>query len=198
MASAAGDGHRSESNPYRSPPQAGAFKERPDQFALGVDTASRRSRLAAAVIDAVVPAIVYFIAYQVCTPMRPVRHEFEFGIRIFNILPVPNTLFWSFAILCVYEAVQSVMTALNGQTLGKKILKIRIVRLPDDSNPGFVHGVLVRRWLIGILALIPGFALIDALSIFREQKRCFHDQIAGTRVLFTDLYGDLDGPFLQT
>lgn len=71
-------------------------------------------------------------------------------------------------------------------------MKIRIVRLPDGNSPGFMHGVLLRRWLIGILALIPGFALIDALSIFREHKRCIHDQIAGTRVLFADLYGDLD------
>jgi uncharacterized RDD family membrane protein YckC len=37
--------------------------------------------------------------------------------------------------------------------------------------------------LNGILGLIPLYAIVDALFIFRGDRRCIHDMIAGTRVI---------------
>ncbi|MBI3550843.1 MAG: RDD family protein [Elusimicrobia bacterium] len=69
---------------------------------------------------------------------------------------------------------------------------------------GFVANVLLRAWLNGLLAFIssvivmlpvillggpsvvlPVYALVDALFIFREDRRCLHDFLAGTRVVMT-------------
>ena len=69
-----------------------------------------------------------------------------------------------------------------GQTIGKMITKIKIVRLEDMSNGGFYVNVL-KRGLINFVAFTIIVPLIDYLSIFSESKRCLHDKIAGTIVI---------------
>ena len=82
--------------------------------------------------------------------------------------------------------IQTWMLAVRGQTVGKRLLGIRIVRVQDDANPGFVHAVVLRSFVPILLRAIPvvglGFWLVDVLCIFREDRRCLHDLIAGTKV----------------
>jgi len=82
--------------------------------------------------------------------------------------------------------VQWVMIAKSGQSIGKRVVKTRIVRL-DGSSPGFAYGVLLRSWVPTLLQVIPlvgGFVgLADALFVFRADRRTIHDHIAGTRVI---------------
>jgi len=51
----------------------------------------------------------------------------------------------------------------------------------------FVHGVLLRQWVMGLLNAIPFIgniiALVDPLMIFGDERRCLHDHIAGTKVI---------------
>src|SRR5262245_52296345 len=47
----------------------------------------------------------------------------------------------------VLACFQWYLIATTGQTLAKRWFRIRIVRL-DGSLPGFVHGVLLRSWLL--------------------------------------------------
>lgn len=74
----------------------------------------------------------------------------------------------------------------RGQTLGKMVCKIRIVDLAGQ-NPGFVKAVLLRAVVPGIIGAVPVvgsiFSLVDPLFIFREDRRCIHDLIAGTNVV---------------
>jgi uncharacterized RDD family membrane protein YckC len=83
--------------------------------------------------------------------------------------------------------VQIWMLTVRGQTVGKRLLGIRIVRVEDDANPGFAHTVLLRSVIPVILRAIPvfglGFWLVDVACIFRTDKRCLHDLIAGTKVV---------------
>lgn len=83
--------------------------------------------------------------------------------------------------------VQIVMLSTRGQTIGKRLLGIRVVRDPDGSQAGFVHGWLLRNFVPGIIQLLPWlgfiFFLIDAGFIFRADQRCIHDLIAGTKVV---------------
>jgi uncharacterized RDD family membrane protein YckC len=83
-------------------------------------------------------------------------------------------------------AYQAVLISRTGQSLGKKLLKTRIVKL-DGSVPGFVHGVLVRSWAVGVVSAIPYLgslvSLADLLMIFRRDRRMLHDHIAGTNVI---------------
>jgi uncharacterized RDD family membrane protein YckC len=79
--------------------------------------------------------------------------------------------------------VQTILLSTRGQTLGKKFVGVRIVR-SDGSEPGFVHAVLLRAIVMGMIDGIVGVtALINPLLIFREDRRCLHDLIADTRVI---------------
>ena len=75
----------------------------------------------------------------------------------------------------------------QGQTIGKRLLKLRIVDETDGSNPGFVRAVLLRAFVPGAIANIPRvggvFSLVDVLFIFRDDRKCIHDHLAKTVVV---------------
>jgi len=83
--------------------------------------------------------------------------------------------------------VQVVMLSTRGQTIGKRLLGIRVVLHPDAGQAGFVHGWLLRNFVPGVIKVLPwvGFAffLVDACFIFRNDRRCIHDFIASTQVV---------------
>ena len=89
----------------------------------------------------------------------------------------------------VIGIVQAVLIATSGQSIAKKMLGMRIVQL-DGSPIGFVRGVLVRSWAVGVLSAIPTiggiFGLVDALYIFGGEHRCLHDVMAGSRVVMVE------------
>lgn len=85
-----------------------------------------------------------------------------------------------------FMGYQWYLIATTGQTLAKRWLGIQIVRV-DGTPLGFVNGVILRSWVVGLLGNIPLVgplvALVNPLMIFGEERRCLHDQIAGTRVI---------------
>ena len=78
---------------------------------------------------------------------------------------------------------QMYLLSKDGQTIGKKVMDTRIVKVDTGENGGFVTNVLVRTILNGLIGIIPLYGLIDILFIFRGDKRCIHDLIAGTKVV---------------
>jgi uncharacterized RDD family membrane protein YckC len=74
----------------------------------------------------------------------------------------------------------------SGQTIGKKMLGLRIVR-SDGSRAGLPRLLFVRAGLTFALAMIPLIggliALVDSLLIFRPSRQCLHDQFADTIVV---------------
>lgn len=79
--------------------------------------------------------------------------------------------------------------ATTGQSLAKKWLRIRIVKM-DNSPVDFVSGVLLRVWVPQIIFSVVNavvsvniVGLADALWIFGNSRRCLHDYIAGTKVV---------------
>ncbi|MBZ0112702.1 MAG: RDD family protein [Thermoanaerobaculia bacterium] len=73
-----------------------------------------------------------------------------------------------------------------GQTIGKKALKIRIVRANGDRVS--LGRLLGLRWLVptilgGVPLVGPVFGLANVLFIFREDQRCLHDHLADTKVV---------------
>ena len=71
---------------------------------------------------------------------------------------------------------------LNGRSIAKKILTIKVVR--SDGSPASLGRLIwlrnVVNWLISI---IPLYGLIDSLFIFGESRQCLHDKIADTIVV---------------
>ena len=81
---------------------------------------------------------------------------------------------------------QLMMLHRQGQTIGKRAMKVRIVRT-DGSHCG-IGRLIALRWLvpalIGAIPLVGGlFSLLDPLMIFRENRLCLHDNIADTKVV---------------
>jgi len=86
----------------------------------------------------------------------------------------------------VFMAIQWKFLNATGQTIGKKVAKTRIVTM-DGKKP--VIGDLVgKRYafvsLISIVPVVGGvLSLVDALMVFKSDRRCLHDLVAGTQVV---------------
>ena len=100
--------------------------------------------------------------------------------------PSPNLLLLLLGLLLVFSG-QGYFLFHDGQTLGKKAMKIRIVTADTGVHPSLVQLFLLRGPITFVLSMIPAigqfFAIIDVLCIFREDRRCIHDLIAGTKVV---------------
>lgn len=128
-----------------------------------MELASRGTRLGAALIDGLIGAVPYALVVMETLPS---------AVRYLGVAAL--------AALVVYQ-IHSVGT--RGQTIGKRLLSIRVVLKDTDRNGGFVVNVLKRGLITGLLNFIPGFFLVDSLFIFREDRRCVHDFIGGTSVI---------------
>lgn len=86
-----------------------------------------------------------------------------------------------------YVVYQLWLVATTGQTIGKRYMGIKIVRASDLMNGGFVTNILLRGVACAAITLVPVlgalFALADPFFVFREDNRCLHDHVAGTRVV---------------
>lgn len=89
----------------------------------------------------------------------------------------------------LFVLVQAYPLWSTGQTWGKRMLKLRIVDL-HGGKPEFWRLLGLRYALGWVLAMLPFagllYSLADGLFIFRDDRRCIHDLIAGTRVVVAD------------
>ena len=93
----------------------------------------------------------------------------------------------SVIVVLAYAGYQIYLLTTQGQTIGKRFMGVRIILVKDETNGGFVINVLLRGILTAALSVIPLvgvlYALTDIGFIFRDDRRCIHDHIAGTRVV---------------
>ncbi|HFC8519384.1 TPA: RDD family protein [Neisseria lactamica] len=113
------------------------------------------------------------------------------------------TSFWvGLAGILAYTVVQIYYMSRDGQSLGKKIMRIRVLKT-DGRNPGFVGTVLVREiaWsvLVAIIAAVIGLAVGDngenainllaflanfvLLFMVKRDRRTLYDILADTVVV---------------
>jgi uncharacterized RDD family membrane protein YckC len=139
--------------------------------------AGRGARLVAVLLDAVIGGILAAILFGLGGAGAMAGAE-DGAEPNFTILTIGGILF------LVYVIWQLWMLATQGQTLGKKMMNLRIVKTDTGRNGGFVPNVLLRAIVgQGLLGAIPFYGLVDALFIFRDDRRCIHDMIAGTAVV---------------
>lgn len=88
--------------------------------------------------------------------------------------------------ISVFFIINFKLLKTQGQTIGKKTLKIKIVDL-DGNLPDFNTQILKRYATYFLPGQIPVagqfFSLINILFIFGKKKRCIHDFVAGTKVI---------------
>jgi len=183
-----GQGAPSPENPYQSPatPVAPAAA----WFGIeGFELASRGVRLLARVADYVIlmaaslPGFVGFGLAGAFDNDRPANDPQAIAAMVV-ILGPPS----------VVSIVQWFLISTSGQSIGKKLTRIRIVHIGTHEPVGFLHGVFLREWVLGFIQApsaccicfvpIPIIvSLIDVCWIFGEERRCLHDLVAKTHVV---------------
>jgi hypothetical protein len=109
-----------------------------------------------------------------------------------DFAPLLESQKWVWAGLLAGILLQAILLAVRGQNLGKMIVGHKVVRASDGQSAGFARTVLLRYLLpvmviigfnsvTGVLGFL--FLLIDFCFIFREDGRCLHDLMAGTKVV---------------
>ena len=78
---------------------------------------------------------------------------------------------------------QVVLLRREAQTVGKRLLGIRIVDEETGVKGTVFKNIVLRYFVNWLLTLIPLYVVIDHLFIFAKNRRCLHDYLAGTKVV---------------
>ncbi len=149
---------------------------------------------------AFINGFLYFLAVlpgSVFTGLRLLKDHPELarGVPLrpenINLESIASGVIWIYAGLGVMMAIQCIFLALRGQNIGKLIAGVRVVNALDGSPAGFVRGALLRFVLpvcvIFLLNLLFPLGLLflitDYCFMFRADRRCLHDLLAGTKVV---------------
>lgn len=162
---------------FAEPVQAATEPPAPPPPAAPLATHSQR--LIAALIDGVPLAAIFFLA-QSGLPDDDGKGGSDLRVAIGLVL------------MLALAGCNLYLLATRGQTIGKKLQRIRIVALEGDHHPGLFRVFWLRSFINGLIGSIPLFgpipvySLIDVLCIFGRERRCIHDYLAQTRVVQGD------------
>lgn len=92
-----------------------------------------------------------------------------------------------FGLVMLGWTVTSLVLVWNyGQTIGKRVMGIRVVRM-DGSRISFPRIFFLRGFVAALPSAIPWlgnlYQLLDYLFIFGSARRCIHDYIADSKVV---------------
>ena len=142
--------------------------------------AGRGTRLGAALIDGLLAGL----AFGVLAVISPIN---IFKVAAASTSGVTMLMLQSLVLgFILFLLIHGYLLATRSQTVGKALLKIRIVR--SDGSPATFARIVGMRYLsTSVLASIPVvgwiYSLVDSLFIFRASRRCLHDLIADTMVV---------------
>ena len=140
--------------------------------------ASPGQRIAAYAIDFVVLAV----------PVVPLTIWLsEFDSEGGMVQAPAGIAWWSSLLWLLYEVV---LTARDGQTVGKKLIRTRVVRRDTQKVPP-LRAVLLRAVPLHVLGMLPVVGTVAAVAAYipimwRPDRRGLHDFMAGTVVIRSD------------
>ena len=169
-----------ETNPYAAPAAVVDDVRVGDVLDLESRKSSRGKRLGAALLDGLINLVwIVPIFWGFMLGVKS-KHGFEMSAFI-GILFTVGTL-----LLLAMFVVNCVLIHRHGQTIGKRILDMSMVRSNGDRM-GLVRYIFLRVLPVGLLGAIPFVGrlagLVDVLLIFGAERRCLHDLIADTIVI---------------
>ncbi|MEM9826387.1 MAG: RDD family protein [Planctomycetota bacterium] len=180
--------HPEPINPYAAPLSSSAYLDPNQVFANGPVLATLGDRLAGAIIDSLI--------------LLPILMAAGFGLGMLLIngnvpnfgTPIDSFLFefltdalFMFIFAIGFVAINGYLLKNRGQTIGKVVMKTRIVS-ESDSQLVPLGSLIMKRyatiWGLSLLPVVGSFiSLINALLIFRQNRKCMHDDIAKTIVI---------------
>ena len=159
-------------NPYATP-QARALASGSSSDAKGL-LASRGARLAAVLLDSVLAILILIPLFVSIVLWAPSSEPSPMGLLM---------LIGSVIGFLAFVVYQFRLLLREGQTIGKRVMKIRIVDYQNGTVPAAGKIIGMRYLVNGILGNIPLYPIVDHILIFGEERRCIHDFLAGTKVV---------------
>ena len=178
------------SNPYQ-PPQSEITVP-----GAGGELASPWIRLGAAIVDGLVLLPINWIFQKLILKTPDAADIFKAAqsgkpLDIQSLMPSAGSMILASVLgFAVFLAVNFVFLK-NGQTVGKKLLKLQVLRRSDSAVLPIQDYLLKRLGpiyavsFLGILVspFLNVVLLADVLAIFRPGRNTLHDDIAGSKVV---------------
>ncbi len=163
-------------NPYAPSGMPGILENNPAEERL----ATLGERFAGAFVDGIINIIV----------LLPLTLGIGFGIGALMgdgfVQQLVSQVLGGLIGIGAFLAIQGYFLATRSQTIGKIVVNTKIVS--DSGQPLSFGELYLKRYLIpqiaSILPYVGGLiGLINVLAIFRSNRKCVHDEIAGTKVI---------------
>ena len=170
-------------NPY-APPTA-TVADVSDHAGTYTRLAERGTRLGAFIIDGLLMLVLFLLLAPAMLAGMVLA-----GLGGTADATIPSIFVWvevhPIVGLLVFFAVNGYWLHTRGQSVGKRLLKIRIVR--STGERATLSRIIFARYLptqaVGMVPVIGMlYPLIDILFIFGDSRQCLHDRIADTIVI---------------
>lgn len=136
------------------------------------------SRLAARILDAIIAGVVSLVVLFLVFGGLLAANSGEVGFLSAVLV-----------IMLIWLLYEPVLIAVWGQTLGKKMVGVKVIRADNGEVPGY--GKSISRWLVpSVVNLIPVIGSIISLvvylsPVFSDTRQGWHDKAAATVVVTT-------------
>ncbi len=160
-------------------PRIGKIKAGDQMTKATQELASRWQRLWGALLDGLIAMAIVFPVMWISGVWQPLMQGEQISVE---------QRIWLFIFgVILFFVLQGYLLAKHGQTIGKRIVGTRIVSAEDGQIFPLSRIFWLRLLPVSLIGQIPTFgqwlSIIDVLFIFRKDKRCIHDLIAGTKVV---------------
>jgi uncharacterized RDD family membrane protein YckC len=152
------------------------------------EKATRLSRLGAVLLDGLILGIPLMPSYfaQISTMVHANQRTFNY-FTVWAAMARSGIYFYLGVLIdLVLIVITTILVYRNAQTIGKKLLGIKVAR--TDGSRATLARIFWLRYLVNSLIMWVPFLgslyfLVDSCVIFGEQRRCVHDYIADTIVI---------------
>lgn len=104
--------------------------------------------------------------------------------ELFTLIPAEA---WQtmFIYLIIMLGIQAFMLAKSGQSIGKKLTKIKIVDAENGEKVSLMRAFTLRSFIFIVLNLLfmPFITIIDHVFALGEKRQTLHDKLAKTKVI---------------
>lgn len=181
-------------NPYAS---SATILKQEEQHPHEIVLASRFRRVIARFIDALLEGLFYWafvtlppgvsdlLSQTNGTDSIPQSAHWVYDPWLWWVIPdfsLESLVYWLISIGITFIC-QAYLLAQYGQTIGKRVLKIKIVSENGYKKPTLSRSFVVRECGIYVLNWIPILAIVELLWIFGESRKCLHDHWSSTIVI---------------